>query len=123
KVPSAFEFRADLPRNMLGKVLRRVLRDEYEALRAQVNRDDPIPPEPDSTMPAATGQPAPAPAPAPRHALLAEPDAVPVAERPTPAGRGLVDELERLARLRDAGALTDEEFSAAKARLLAERRA
>jgi long-chain acyl-CoA synthetase len=34
KVPSSFEFRTELPRNMLGKVLRRVLRDEHEALRA-----------------------------------------------------------------------------------------
>jgi hypothetical protein len=31
---------------------------------------------------------------------------------------GLVDELERLARLRDAGALTEVEFQAAKTRLL-----
>jgi len=30
KVPKIMEFRDDLPRNMLGKVLRRVLRDEHE---------------------------------------------------------------------------------------------
>jgi hypothetical protein len=34
------------------------------------------------------------------------------------AGNSLVDELERLTRLREAGALTDAEFQAAKARLL-----
>jgi long-chain acyl-CoA synthetase len=88
KVPSSFEFRNDLPRNMLGKVLRRVLRDEYEALRARTNYDEPLPP---------ARQPAPAAA---------------------PHDNGLVDELERLVRLHDAGALTDTEFAAAKARLL-----
>jgi hypothetical protein len=55
-------------------------------------------------------------------AELGEAGALPAAERPRPGGRGFVDELERLARLRDADALTDEEFTAAKARLLSERR-
>jgi long-chain acyl-CoA synthetase len=90
KVPSSFEIRPDLPRNLLGKVLKRVLRAEYEAARARTSYDDPLPPAP----------PPPAPAGKPRDA-------------------GLVDELERLARLRDTGALTDDEFAAAKARLLA----
>ncbi|CAM3531699.1 SHOCT domain-containing protein [Occultella aeris] len=35
-----------------------------------------------------------------------------------PVGGDLVDELQRLASLRDSGALTDAEFDAAKARLL-----
>jgi long-chain acyl-CoA synthetase len=127
KVPSAFEFRSDLPRNMLGKVLRRVLRDEHEARRAQVNPDDPLSPEPDPAL----RVPATVPAADPEQdagsrqelaAELGEAGALPAAERPRPGGRGFVDELERLARLRDADALTDEEFTAAKARLLSERR-
>jgi long-chain acyl-CoA synthetase len=76
KIPSEFEFRADLPRNMLGKVLRRVLRDEHERLRGH------------STVSARTS-----------------PDA-------------FVAELERLSLLHSSGALTDDEFAAAKARLL-----
>jgi hypothetical protein len=35
-----------------------------------------------------------------------------------PAGDSLTDELERLATLRDRGVLSDEEFAAAKSRLL-----
>jgi len=31
KVPKLIEFREELPRNMIGKVLRRVLRDEHAA--------------------------------------------------------------------------------------------
>jgi long-chain acyl-CoA synthetase len=88
KVPASFDFRASLPQNMLGKVLRRVLRDEYEALRARTNYDDPLPP-----------QPAPRPP-------------------PTGQENGLVDELERLVRLHDEGVLTDDEFASAKSRLL-----
>ncbi len=34
KVPALFEFREDLPRNMLGKTLRRVLRGEHEVERS-----------------------------------------------------------------------------------------
>jgi long-chain acyl-CoA synthetase len=98
KVPSAFEIRADLPRNMLGKVLRRALREEYESRRPVADPYDPLPPAP---LPAA------------------EPSrADPAPERPLPGERDFVSELERLVRLRDAGALSDEEFRAAKARLL-----
>jgi long-chain acyl-CoA synthetase len=97
KVPATFEFRADLPRNLLGKVLRRVLRDEYEALRARTSYDDPLPPVPEAP-PVPPSSPAPAPT-------------------PRPDG-WLVDELERLVRLHSDGMLTDDEFAAAKARLL-----
>lgn len=83
KVPSSFEVRAELPRNIMGKVLRRVLREEHEALRARVAAPAPTPPV------AASG------------------------------GSGLVEELERLTRLRDGGAITETEFAAAKTRLLA----
>jgi long-chain acyl-CoA synthetase len=97
KVPATFDFRDSLPQNMLGKVLRRVLRDEYEALRARTNHDDPLPP-----------RPAPAPPPAP----------VAPTTPGTTRDRGFVDELERLVRLHAEGLLTDDEFIAAKARLL-----
>jgi long-chain acyl-CoA synthetase len=161
KVPAQFDFRHDLPRNLLGKVLRRVLRAEHEAMRAglTLNADgfEPesaptavlppiqdvaptaVPPAVLPARPVPVAAPPPAapagppassfapsvrasaaartsrPAPAPRHAV---PD-----EQPQPNGHvvgtdGLVDELERLARLRDAGALTESEFGAAKARLL-----
>jgi long-chain acyl-CoA synthetase len=101
KVPSSFEFRDDLPRNMLGKVLRRVLRDEHEALRARTRGDTgPQPAEPDTEAPYDSAAPA-----------AAEPRQV--------NGASLVDQIERLVQLREAGALTDEEFAAAKARLLA----
>ncbi|WP_417219586.1 SHOCT domain-containing protein [Arthrobacter sp.] len=39
---------------------------------------------------------------------------------PTPVGGGLVEQLEKLAGLRDSGVLSDDEFAAAKARLLAQ---
>jgi long-chain acyl-CoA synthetase len=99
KVPASFDFRDSLPQNMLGKVLRRVLRDEYEALRARTNYDE---------------SPAPLPRPAPGTA------AAPASPRPASAAVdiGLVDELERLVRLHADGQLTDDEFAAAKARLL-----
>jgi long-chain acyl-CoA synthetase len=90
KVPSSFEFRTDLPRNLLGKVLKRALRAEYESARARTSYDDPLP-EPAEPVAAAT------------------PDG--------PDGH-LVDELERLVRLHDAGALSDAEFATAKTRLL-----
>lgn len=48
----------------------------------------------------------------------AAPAAAPVAE-PAPAGDDLMAELERLGRLREQGLLNDEEFAAAKGRLLA----
>jgi long-chain acyl-CoA synthetase len=99
KVPSSFDFRQSLPQNMLGKVLRRVLRDEYEALRARADHDEPN----------HQAQPSPRPAPSPM-----------AAPRPSPANgdAGLVDELERLVRLHADGVLTNDEFVAAKARLL-----
>jgi hypothetical protein len=53
--------------------------------------------------------------PAPKHAV---PDEAQEPESGPAGSAGLVDELERLARLRDAGALTNDEFGAAKARLL-----
>jgi hypothetical protein len=40
------------------------------------------------------------------------------ASPPTPASASVADELAKLVQLRDAGALTDEEFAAQKARLL-----
>ena len=51
----------------------------------------------------------------------ARPDAArrrPRAARRRRRGRAMVDELERLAKLHDRGALTDDEYAAAKARLL-----
>jgi long-chain acyl-CoA synthetase len=41
KVPKLFAFRSDLPRNMLGKVLRRVLREEHAAEHPEQNGDTP----------------------------------------------------------------------------------
>jgi long-chain acyl-CoA synthetase len=108
KVPAQVEFRPDLPRNLIGKVLRRVLRAEHEAVRAAaVGPHRGSGPDPG---------PAPVePPPAPRHAV---PDEAEPPEWGLAARSGLVDELERLVRLRDAGALTNDEFGAAKARLL-----
>ena len=114
KVPALFEFRDDLPQNVLGKVLRRVLRAEHEAARgASADNTDQlwttmelaayVAPEHDAGAAAPPDEQAP-----PRHARPVE-ENEPV---------GLVDELERLARLRDAGALTEAEFQAAKSRLL-----
>jgi long-chain acyl-CoA synthetase len=127
KVPTLFEFRQDLPRNMLGKVLRRVLRDEHEAARA---RPDARPIADDATEVFARVDPEPPPAPPapaapPKHAVAPAHDDHP---NPNPnhnhngnlvGAGGLVDELERLARLRESGALTDDQFEAVKARLLA----
>jgi len=42
----------------------------------------------------------------------------PPAPPPAPAGGDMTDELERLATLRSQGVLTDDEFAAAKAKLL-----
>jgi long-chain acyl-CoA synthetase len=147
KVPALFEFRADLPRNILGKVLRRVLRAEHEAARGGVTAPQPVYAD---EQPAALGQP-PAlgslPYPAPRHENGVGPVAAGVVDAPQPDyhvvldqldagaaprhglpqvhtepnghhGGSLVEELERLTRLHDAGALTAAEFQAAKARLL-----
>jgi long-chain acyl-CoA synthetase len=43
KVPAMIEFREDLPRNMIGKVLRRVLREEHERNQAQPRAVPPAP--------------------------------------------------------------------------------
>jgi long-chain acyl-CoA synthetase len=91
KVPASFDFRQDLPRNLLGKVLRRVLRDEYEAVRARTRYDDPLPPAAER---------------------------LPAAPSPSVGVDGFVGDLERLGKLHADGVLTDAEFAAAKARLL-----
>jgi hypothetical protein len=54
-------------------------------------------------------------------AAYANPQAAPPQAAPAPAGPAPADstaELERLAKLHESGALTDEEFAAAKAKLL-----
>lgn len=123
KVPVLFEFRDELPQNILGKVLRRVLRAEHEAARraAGENTDQLW-----TTMEfAAFGAEHPA-APRGEDVHLAEPRPARPAPAPIPGPApgpvqddlGLVGELERLARLRDMGALSEEEFQAAKTRLL-----
>jgi long-chain acyl-CoA synthetase len=98
KVPSSFEFRQDLPRNLLGKVLRRELRDQHEARRAQSEQSEQAPLPPLTAM------------------TPLEQDTAP--DSASSNGAGLVGEIERLVRLRESGALTDAEFAAAKARLL-----
>jgi long-chain acyl-CoA synthetase len=144
KVPSSFEFRQDLPRNMLGKVLRRVLRDEHEAMRARARGETPQPaPQPPKPSPwpqpaarpvdgsvgppevSAVGPPEVAAVGPPEVAAGAAGAAVAAVAEPTTRwdarpvnGDGLVDQIERLVHLREVGALTDEEFAAAKARLL-----
>ena len=159
KVPALYEFREDLPRNILGKVLRRVLRAEHEAARGSVTATQPVyidqAPPTQETQPVPTIQPVlemqpvlePLPYPVPRyengvapvaaagvdvsqpdyHVALDQLDAgtaprhgVPqVHSEPNGHHSGsLAEELERLARLHDAGALTAAEFQAAKARLL-----
>jgi uncharacterized protein (DUF697 family) len=65
------------------------------------------PEDPPPAQPVAAPTPMPAPAPP-----------VVAAAAPPPAKVNLVDELERLAKLRDLGALTPEEFDAAKKKLL-----
>ena len=136
KVPSSFEFRKDLPRNLLGKVLRRVLRDEYEAIRARTLHDPPEaitgpleviadPPEAltgplqyVADPPAMHPEPLPLAPPTPPPFPPPPPPPVVAPEQAASNGHGLVDELERLVRLHDGGALTDDEFAAAKLRLL-----
>ena len=65
--------------------------------------------------------PAQAPPPAPAYAPPPAPAYAPPAPAPAPAAApsGIAAQLEQLAALRQQGALTDEEFAAAKARLLA----
>ncbi len=106
KVPTEIEFRTELPHNLLGKVLRRVLRAEHEAARGRRLRP----------TPGWGGAPSPSeprPAHVPAHGAP-EPE---VDGADTPSAE-IVDALERLARLRDAGALSASEFQAAKSRLL-----
>jgi long-chain acyl-CoA synthetase len=122
KVPTLFEFRDELPKNMLGKVLRRVLRAEHEAAFARVTSPDFEPDverdlEPDAepdvvettVPPALVTDEAAAPADLPG-------DPAPVAA--VAEHDDLVGALERLAHLHSAGELTDEEYHAAKSRLL-----
>ena len=66
---------------------------------------------------AAAQAPPPAPAYAPTYAAAPPPPPPPPAPAPA-APSGSAAQLEQLAALRQAGALTDEEFSSAKARLL-----
>jgi len=114
KVPTSIEFRTELPRNMLGKVLRRVLRDEHERLRAGANlRVTPA----DAPTPAPAPTPSPSPSPIPSSSPSPTPSPSP-SPSPSPHGAAFVAELERLARLRESGALSDSEFETAKARLL-----
>lgn len=145
KVPALFEFRDELPHNILGKVLRRVLRAEHEAARNAVDAEQSWTtmelaalPQHDAGLTARHTTEIP-----PRHAVTfadPSPRAIPVAQplpraepsaahpspvhpspQPIPDGNQtstLVDELERLTRLHDAGALTDVEFQTAKQRLL-----
>jgi long-chain acyl-CoA synthetase len=170
KVPAQFEFRKELPRNILGKILRRVLRAEDEAARRGGTQEIPVVLDAPAALPAVDDD-APATqvipvvhdalapdvipsndgerpehdaAPAETNIEAAVPDDIPdsragpgqvefhVAMPAVPrhglaeqnghsnghAGGSLVDELERLVRLRDMGALTEDEFHAAKLRLL-----
>jgi long-chain acyl-CoA synthetase len=147
KVPTGIEFRAELPHNMLGKVLRRVLRAEHETLRGRQPQPvlaeaapERVPPparaleplEPES-LAARVSEPRAAAVPEQLAPVDPEPLAPPVQEplpplgaapTPEPVGEAVAPEgdlisgLERLARLRDTGALTDAEFQVAKARLL-----
>lgn len=55
---------------------------------------------------------------APQQVYVAPPPPAPAAP-PAPASEDVIAQLERLGRLRDDGVLTDAEFSAQKARLLA----
>jgi long-chain acyl-CoA synthetase len=116
KVPTRIEFRTELPHNLLGKVLRRVLRAEDEAARGR-----PLWTSPDLFAVADPSDRASAA----RHARppqVAGPggvDGVNGAHRVTPSGSpDLIEALERLSRLRESGALSTVEFEAAKARLL-----
>jgi long-chain acyl-CoA synthetase len=127
KVPALFEFRDELPQTILGKVLRRVLRSEHEAARraagestdqlwtttefAAYGAEHPAAPPHEDAAAAAAAAAAQPDEPPPRHAR-------PMPDPSSTEELGLVDELERLARLRDAGALTEVEFQAAKTRLL-----
>ena len=111
KVPTEVEFRPELPHNILGKVLRRVLRAEHEAARGRRVRPTP------GWRVAAESDDSPRPGPGPAHSAPDDgTDAIDGAE--VTGSTELVDALERLVRLRDAGALSEPEFQAAKERLL-----
>jgi long-chain acyl-CoA synthetase len=99
KVPTQFEFRTELPKNMIGKVLRRVLRAEHDAAVARLQS---------SSAPSARSADS-RPSPVPRHA---------VATDPAEPDEDLTEALVRLAQLHRLGELSDEEFAAAKTRLL-----
>ena len=52
-------------------------------------------------------------------AQMAQPAPAPAAPPPAAAGPDLMTQLQQLAQLKEAGALTDDEYAAAKAKLLA----
>jgi hypothetical protein len=115
KVPTQFEFRSELPKNVIGKVLRRILRSEHEAahdrmlsagLTEDVAETAVIPALP--TIAPIAGAPTDSVT-SGRHA------AVPVDED---TAEDLITALERLASLHTSGQLTDAEFREAKVRLL-----
>jgi long-chain acyl-CoA synthetase len=134
KVPTGIEFRTELPHNLMGKVLRRVLRAEHEELRGR--RPKPTPNWAAETV--ARPAPKPAPAATPAAAAVSVTAAAPVVPAAVPAsGNGthaapatstatatpvdeddLIGGLERLAKLYATGALTEDEYHAAKRRLL-----
>ena len=137
KVPTQFEFRTELPKNILGKVLRRVLRTEHEEAHARLAAAsvtvDPLSDvESDAVSDIAidtavaggvtaedvietTVLPNVA---APADELRADPAPDERARPHAMASGGFIDALERLVRLHSLGELSDDEFHAAKARLL-----
>ncbi|HZC40673.1 MAG TPA: hypothetical protein VE343_08365, partial [Streptosporangiaceae bacterium] len=56
KVPTVFEYRQELPKNMLGKVLRRVLREDHSGGGGYA--PEPTRPAPAARPPATAGPPA-----------------------------------------------------------------
>ena len=135
KVPTLFEFRDDLPTNIIGKVLRRALREQHETAHAEVLAQRPVgsgngvgevtvatTAEPELTEPELAEPELTEPEltePELAEPELTEPELTePELAEPDPTGAALIASLAKLAELRDIGALTDEEFTAAKARLL-----
>jgi hypothetical protein len=84
-----------------GRVARRQQEKTYEAMQAQQAQAAPAQAAPAPP----TAEPAPAPAPA--------------ASEPAAGGDDVVAKLKELAELKSSGVLSDEEFEAAKAKLLA----
>ena len=130
KVPTQFEFRNELPKNMIGKVLRRVLRAEHEAahervvatgLTEDVLETTVIPSLHTLATPMSTSDETVAPVIEP---LIAPVDSVTsgrhaaVQDEPEVPSEELISALERLAVLHRNGDLTDLEFNDAKVRLL-----